>query len=243
MPATATAGTATAGTATAGPATAGTATVGTPGFGARRRQALPRTVAGRAVLGAVTVCCLLVVVFHLLMVFLWNAPENAATKAVRTPMRAWMVPMFSQDWQLFAPNPWSSNTRMKAQARVRDADGKTRETAWTDLSERDLARIRGNPVPDRTVINGILKAASMYFQTHDGPQGERSSGDYSILAEDYLYSIAARRLGDSVGDGEVVAVRVQLVTTFIKPPPWSEDMDAQDPTTVTLDWAEVPDDY
>lgn len=206
------------------------------------RHVWPNTTRGRAVLAGATACCLLLVAYHLVMVFLWNAPRNVATDALRGPLRAWISPVFAQGWELFAPNPWSANTHLVAQVRVKRPDGTVPVSEWIDLTAQDMAGIEANPVPSRANQDTILKATAWYFRTHDDMSGERTDGGYSILAEEYLYRIAAHRVGATHDGGRTVALRIQLVTTSIPPPPWTGPSDPVKPSTVTLDWWETTSD-
>src|SRR5262245_19568400 len=100
----------------------------------------PTTRLGWIALSGATGCCLLVVAFHLAMLFLWNAPQNLARERLGAPMHTWISPLFLQNWRLFAPNPRSENIHMLVQARI-SLPGGVKETPWVDLTKQDLDRI------------------------------------------------------------------------------------------------------
>jgi hypothetical protein len=190
---------------------------------------------GSLVLGCATVCCLAVVAYHLLMVFLWNSPRNVVTDRLNRPVQAWMNPLFVQDWRLFAPDPWSNDVRVSAQALRIDDNGRAQKSRWVDLTTRDLAGIHGTAVPSRLYYE-TLRAANFYLDNHEVPSGKRTSGDYSTLSETSLYTMAARRLGERLDGARTVAVRVHLVATPIPAPAWLGPAEPRTPTDVTLAW-------
>ncbi|WP_204039148.1 DUF5819 family protein [Acrocarpospora phusangensis] len=98
----------------------------------------------RWVLALFSVGCVAATCFHFLMTFLYVAPWNHVYDSTSSLVNGYMNPYFRQTWDLFAPDPVDYNPHVLVRAKVGD-----RETAWVDVSERELALIRGHLLPGR----------------------------------------------------------------------------------------------
>ena len=78
---------------------------------------------------------------------LYNLPASTVTTRMRPTVDVVMHPWFEQDWQLFAPTPASSNTRLMVTARIERPDHSIVETPAFDVQQ---------PIEDMPKSNHIL---------------------------------------------------------------------------------------
>ena len=97
---------------------------------------------------------------HTAMTFLHVAPVNPVSVAASPVVTSWIYPYFQQNWQLFAPDPVSSDSGVLAQGRV-SADGDP--TGYVDLSSPTLEARLHNPIPNR--LSYVVSGASHSFLT------------------------------------------------------------------------------
>lgn len=77
---------------------------------------------------------ILVLTFHFLMTLAYLTPLNPMKLYFQHVNLAYMQPFFSQNWQLFAPNPVHDTRVLMVSCRIRDTDGKMITTEWSDIS-------------------------------------------------------------------------------------------------------------
>ncbi|HET9381153.1 MAG TPA: DUF5819 family protein [Streptomyces sp.] len=176
---------------------------------------------------------------HLTMMFLHLAPPNAVSLEQKERIAGYVQPEFGQDWKLFAPNPLQRNDAVGVRLRTssRRAGGRTSE--WINLTARDIARIKGNPLPSHVHQNMLRRAWDTYVQTHtendrpDGPRGE--------LASVHLKRVVLQRLGRQWRGESVTAVQVACRHTVVPPPAWSKEKVPDTTTYRVLPWWSVTD--
>ncbi|MEV6547273.1 DUF5819 family protein [Streptomyces sp. NPDC051597] len=149
--------------------------------------------------------------------FLHLAPRNAATDAIGDTVNAYMAPEFSQSWQLFAPDITRTMTAVAARVELREADGTTRTGPWRDLTARDLAELRGNPLPSR-IRQQLATAWTRMLATHD-PQ-QRPIGLAGLDSEQYLKRLALSRMPATPPGARVERIQFRSTDTTVPPPPW-----------------------
>jgi uncharacterized protein DUF5819 len=177
---------------------------------------------------------------HVGTIFLHVAPSNTVSTQYREEIDDYIYPFFEQNWALFAPNPVAENFRLQAQSRVRNPDGTTTDSAWTDLTGDDLDHIRHNPYPSKADQNMIRRAWSSYTDSHDA-KDESTTTSRGDLMRDYLRRIVVHRLQDLGRGRTLVSVQVRVVTTTIAKP----DGTSRSQSSIrTLGWWETrPDDF
>jgi hypothetical protein len=90
----------------------------------------------------------------------------------RIPAGAWVrdyaLPVFRQDWMVFAPTPGNADSTLRVRARLTDGS----RTGWFNITEADIARsIRGRLVPSRMYLANF-KAVSWYRTSFENlPEG------------------------------------------------------------------------
>jgi hypothetical protein len=179
-------------------------------------------------------------VLHVGTVFLHVAPKNTVSTQYSEEIDGYIYPFFEQNWALFAPNPVAENFRLQAQSRVRNPDGTTTDSGWTDLTGDDLDHIRHNPYPSKADQNMIRRAWSSYTDSHDA-KDESNTTSRGDLTRDYLRRIVVHRFQDQGRGRTLESVQVRVVTTAIGKP----DVSTRPQSSIrTLGWWETrPDDF
>jgi hypothetical protein len=152
---------------------------------------------------------------HVVLVFLYVAPPNAISKAYKQQIDAWVQPVFSQNWRLFAPNPQSVNRQISARVRQTAPDGTTQVSGWIDLSTMDDSAVRHNVFPSHTAQNMLRQAWNIYLKTHGHDDRPRSAR--AVMIEKYLRNIAADRVAAQRG-GTFDSIQLRVVTLPIAAP-------------------------
>ncbi|MFF3020658.1 DUF5819 family protein [Streptomyces sp. NPDC057939] len=161
---------------------------------------------------------------HLAMLFLNNAPANALSRQHAALINRYVAPEFTQEWQLFAPNPQSSNVHVQARAQVLapDADGRPgrfTETDWVDLTAIDERGILHNPFPSEAHQNELRLAWTNYIYSLDDKG--LPTGEFGNLTQRLLLRLAVDRLEPRV-DGTLRAVQLRSAVTPVGAPAWSD---------------------
>ncbi|GAA1907793.1 hypothetical protein GCM10009716_17170 [Streptomyces sodiiphilus] len=165
--------------------------------------------------GAAIVLCLATALIHLLLVFLHVAPPNVLSQRYSQQVNAWVLPLFEQNWRLFAPNPESVNHQISVRTRSTAADGATQVSAWFDLTAVDTSAVEHNVFPSHTTQNMLRRAWTSYQETHGSD--DQAHSERAEMIQEYLRNIAVQRLAvQRPGDFEAVQLRVR--TLPIAPP-------------------------
>ncbi|SEC82965.1 hypothetical protein SAMN05428938_3089 [Streptomyces sp. KS_5] len=165
--------------------------------------------------GAAVALCLAVTLVHVVLVFLYVAPSNAISKAYNQQINAWVRPLFSQNWRLFAPEPQSVNRQISAKVRYTAPNGTRRVSGWIDLSSMDDSAVKHHVFPSHTAQNMLRQAWNSYLKTHgsdDQPYSERA-----LLIEKYLRNIAVDRV-TAQQRGPFDSIQLRVTTLPIAPP-------------------------
>ncbi|MGW6916536.1 DUF5819 family protein [Kitasatospora sp. NPDC054939] len=194
----------------------------------------------RAVLGLSGVLLLAGTGLFLGTVFLHVAPANSLSREYREVVDGVVYPEFEQNWKLFAPNPLQQNVVLDARVRTVVDGGAERTHDWVGLTARDIAAIRGNPVPSHVDQNLLRRAWDFYDGTHN-PQDDALTGPRGKLAEQYLKRIALQRFGRTADGERILEIRFRVTTTAVPPPDWSGESAPAGPRVRELPWWPVND--
>ncbi|MFE7776602.1 DUF5819 family protein [Streptomyces sp. NPDC057445] len=159
--------------------------------------------------GAAVALCLAVALAHVLLVFLHVAPPNAVSRAYSSQIRAWVLPVFEQNWRLFAPNPQSVNRQISARTRRTAPDGTAQVSHWVDLTAMDDSAVKHNVFPSHTAQNMLRQAWNSYLKTHSGDDQPRS--ERALMMQKYLRNIATDRVAAQRG-GTFEAIQLRVIT-------------------------------
>lgn len=97
-------------------------------------------------------------VFHFLVTAIYLTPLNPIKLKLDSLVNAWMLPLFRQNWHLFAPNPLSSNHSLIVKCRI----GET-TSDWLDITSGILNRYYENRLSSAKAIGGIQINTIMSF--------------------------------------------------------------------------------
>ncbi|MEV6650029.1 DUF5819 family protein [Streptomyces sp. NPDC051219] len=159
--------------------------------------------------------CLAVALVHVLLVFLHVAPPNAISQAYSRQIKAWVLPVFEQNWRLFAPNPQSFNRQISARTRGTAPDGTAQVSGWIDLTAMDDSAVKHNVFPSHTAQNMMRQAWNSYLKTHGGDNQPRS--ERALMIEKYLRNIAVDRVVAQRG-GTFESIQLRVITLPIAAP-------------------------
>jgi hypothetical protein len=153
-------------------------------------------------------------------------------------------PYFSQNWQLFAPDPVSDERGVIVRLRC---GGEA--TGWKDITSRAIARTQSSrffpPRESRIVSNAVLQRFAQDDLTERlsaKHQAELAPPDprIQLQAEEVLARYAALTVGCGHDDQQPTAVQLRYVTKPL--PPWSQrgtaPPDAQ-PSSIDSRWIQL----
>lgn len=169
-----------------------------------------------------------IVAAHLGATFLYNAPANPVAQKYAGPLRDWMTPLFTQNWQLFAPDPLSENIDVQARGSL---VGDGRITDWRDLSAPDVQGTVDDPAPSQITLNALRNAVVEWLSTHDS--SGNPTGPEAATAQQYLANMVVDRLTAQIG-GRYSSIQVRLVFTLLPGPGRTAAQTA--PQARTLAW-------
>ncbi|WP_027954895.1 DUF5819 family protein [Halobacillus kuroshimensis] len=107
---------------------------------------------------------LCVFVFHLVITALYLTPFNPVKAKYSFAVNAYMEPLFSQNWRLFAPNPASTNNQFMVRAQF--ADGGTSD--WLDLTTFMIDKNQANRfTPYNRLVRIQRGAFTSLYQTDE----------------------------------------------------------------------------
>ncbi|UNO41006.1 DUF5819 family protein [Streptomyces sp. MST-110588] len=206
--------------------------------GDETRPTAALSLPSRMVIAVAAGAVALAVAIHLAMMFLHVAPPNTLSKQHGDAIGDYVYPEYEQNWKLFAPNPLQQNIAVQARAVVRDRDGRTRTTGWTDLTAQDGRAIHHNPVPSHTQQNQLRRAWEFLVNAHDTQN--RPNGLRGELSERYVRRIVMARAGKEwAAGGRTEQIQVRSETTAVGAPPWSNEKISRTPVYRVLPWWQV----
>ncbi|MDB1086364.1 DUF5819 family protein [Streptomyces sp. ACA25] len=169
----------------------------------------------RAASGSAVVLCLAVTLIHVFLVFLHVSPANVLSERYDRQIDAWVMPVFEQNWRLFAPDPESVNHQISARTRHTTADGTVRTSGWFDLTAVDRSAVEHQVFPSHTAQNMLRRAWTSYRDTHGGD--DRAHSERAVMMRTYLRNIAADRVA-AHRPGAFDAIQLRVVTVPIGAP-------------------------
>jgi Family of unknown function (DUF5819) len=109
-------------------------------------------VSARRAYAIIALTCLVsgaVLAWHFSMTFLYVAPRNPIYDRLDKVVNAYMVPYFTQNWQLFGPDPLEEDRSVLVRAKVIDTSNQEQVTPWLDVTSAEFAEVKGHLFPGR----------------------------------------------------------------------------------------------
>ena len=75
-----------------------------------------------------------VLLFHFAIVFIYLSPDNPVRDRYWDWIERYMTPLFTQNWNLFAPNPVNRHENLPIRFEYKDAKGGTKQSEWMEIS-------------------------------------------------------------------------------------------------------------
>jgi hypothetical protein len=97
------------------------------------------------------------------MIELSNLPENAIAIDLRHHVKSYVQPLFTQNWNLFAPTPVSSDVTVVARVKECTAPGACKLSPWFSISTPLLESVRRNRFSPLGVIQIMLDNAALEY--------------------------------------------------------------------------------
>ncbi|MED1270808.1 DUF5819 family protein [Bacillus mycoides] len=95
------------------------------------------------------------------MTLLYNSPINPVKVKLNSFVQGYMHPLFTQNWQLFAPNPVSTNMDIITRGLYKDSNGKEQETEWINYTKTFTTGLQNNRFDiNRLTLAGVRNAGS-----------------------------------------------------------------------------------
>ncbi|BAK18150.1 DNA-directed RNA polymerase, beta subunit/140 kD subunit [Solibacillus silvestris StLB046] len=138
-------------------------------------------------------------VFHFSMTALYVLPFNPLASKYNHQIQSYMNPLFTQNWQLFAPNPLSQSIYVNVQ--IKDTEGQ--ESKWIDFTTPLLEANHKNRF---SPVNTIVRLGqSAYLQSvHIDPLTEK------IATKNIEIDEVSQRLSDYQKDGVYILYKLGL---------------------------------
>ncbi|MED3038000.1 DUF5819 family protein [Bacillus tropicus] len=85
-----------------------------------------------------------IMLFHASMTVLYNSPINPIKVKLGFIIDNYMNPLFSQNWNLFAPNPVSTNMDIVTRGGYKDSNGNEKTTDWVNITKTFTTNLQNN---------------------------------------------------------------------------------------------------
>ncbi|WP_258728642.1 DUF5819 family protein [Bacillus atrophaeus] len=113
----------------------------------------------------------LIVILHTIMMVMYNLPLNPVNFKHEKLISSYMNPLFTQNWQLFAPDPVSTNNNIICRGTFTNNKGQKEHTEWIDITESYNLDIKNNLFsPNRlmkTALSGAVFEIQPYLKSTD----------------------------------------------------------------------------
>ncbi|MFI1562871.1 DUF5819 family protein [Streptomyces sp. NPDC020490] len=212
---------------------------GEPAPGAVSAPDRPWSRLSVALLTATAMVLAAALLVHLAMIFLTLAPTNVLKTRDQEVINSYVQPEFGQDWKLFAPNPKQRNDAIGVRLRTTGARGARHVSEWINLTDQDVAAIKGALAPSH-VNQNMLRLAWDNSEALHGP-GDRPTGIRGVVAGAYLKRVVLQRVGHRWRGEPVTAVQIAGRYTMVPPPSWTGEETPDTTTYRVLPWWPVTD--
>jgi hypothetical protein len=124
----------------------------------------PTSRFGNALWWAAFVIGSAVLAAHLTLIELGNLPNNPISLHASPVVERYVHPLFSQNWNFFAPSPISVDVTVMARAEQCGAAGRCTLTDWVDVSDPLIEKVRADRLTSLEIVQLMLSNAAIEFQ-------------------------------------------------------------------------------
>lgn len=144
---------------------------------------------------------------HILAIALWVGPDNQARRKIGVDrLGQYVLPMFDQNWSVFAPEADYGNDMFSIRGKVREENGAVTETGWVPVTEKELVpAVRHHPFPSRTTAI-TNRLASEHVKTFGALGQKQRDLVFAIGADVDLDEERERLISAATSDAERAAV-------------------------------------
>ncbi|WP_437841981.1 DUF5819 family protein [Sorangium sp. So ce1153] len=102
--------------------------------------------------------------FHFAMTLAYLTPQNPLKLRFARLIDGYMSPLLQQNWHLFAPDPINDTRVLMVACRLRQPDGGTLETGWTDITTPYWeAHLKNRLGPATRIARSVTGAARLTY--------------------------------------------------------------------------------
>lgn len=149
---------------------------------------------------------LFVVAVHSAAIAFWVGPDNLIRRDLGFErLRSYVLPLFDQNWSVFAPEADFGNELFAIRATVRAGDGASVQTKWVPVTTAEIVpAVRHHPFPSRTVaITNRLASEHVKVWGPLSPSQQAAVG--ASAADTTLAGLRQKLAGLATSDGERAA--------------------------------------
>ncbi|MEB2300320.1 DUF5819 family protein [Lysinibacillus xylanilyticus] len=188
---------------------------------------------------------------HFALTAIYVLPLNPVQAKESQLINGYMQPLFTQNWQLFAPNPLSNNVYVFLQAQ--DSNGEDSE--WYDLSSQSYKSNQERRISPNNRLVRIGTSAFLQTVRKDETleklkdkisdeelkalEEERGINEYQEQGIEMLYSYARPYVAKLPSPEDIEKIRVRVLIEEAIPYSNKDNLEAKpEKTHVTFDWKE-----
>lgn len=100
---------------------------------------------------------------HLTLIELGNLPNNPVSLRASPVVERYVHPLFTQNWNFFAPQPIAFDVTVMARAEACATNGRCTMTGWIDVSDPLIDKVRADRLTSLEIVQLMLSNAAIQF--------------------------------------------------------------------------------
>jgi hypothetical protein len=133
--------------------------------------------------------------FHVLMIGMYNLPDNLLVPMLKKPLNSYVIPFFGQNWSLFAPDPGGYVASYRFRFRYRFAEGGASVTPFIDAGAMLPAGL-SSPFSSMSLLREISYSCASLAE-NEAAKAAKANKAYRVSLDPNVETIDAGRLGPS----------------------------------------------
>lgn len=150
----------------------------------------------------------IVLLIHFGFTFLYLSPENDWKDKHWNTIFAYMNPLFTQNWKLFAPDPSDQQLNMDMRVQYIDQSDKTRETDWYSITQPVIKELQHNRFSPNARFSEFQDSLINDYIWGDQDSKQTAFQSIQIYAAYQLHS------GRFVVPGKVTKIQIRAITNL-----------------------------